>query len=242
MILPTLNEAGAIEGVLTELVNVLRGYNWEILVVDDNSTDGTVGIVEKFACLCPQVRIKNRTDRSGLAAAQLDGIAAVTAEYIIVMDADGQHEPATIPRLVSALEGNATVAVASRYAGSEPLRMLSFRDLLSYAARVIVRCGLGCPIADPCSGYFAAKRDMFSDLDMSAVKGFKLLMSVWVASAGTLTFAEIPSPLRLRQGGKSKVSAYVVAYEARLLFRDHMKLRRIAPDLFARSAKSSTAS
>ena len=114
VILPTYNESVAIAGVLSAIHTQLRQYRYEILVVDDNSPDGTSRVVEKLSKSgIPVTCLINKT-RVGLAESILRGIKAARGMYIIGMDADYNHDPVTIPLLIQSIK-QAELVVASRF-------------------------------------------------------------------------------------------------------------------------------
>jgi glycosyltransferase involved in cell wall biosynthesis len=131
LVVPTLNEAGKIELLLTQLVPALSQSSlmiWEILVVDDRSADGTPGIVNRFAESESRVRLLVRSDQRGLAGAITYGWAQTDADLLGVIDADLQHPPELLPTLISKVADSCDIAIASRYVqphsvdGWNPLR------------------------------------------------------------------------------------------------------------------------
>ncbi len=119
LVVPTLNEAGNIDKVLSELTGALSEtrYEYEIVVVDDGSTDGTVEKARDWTTRDPRIRLLSRAGERGLAGAVLYGWSQSRANLLGVIDADLQHPPELLPYLLKAAE-QADIAIASRYAQS----------------------------------------------------------------------------------------------------------------------------
>lgn len=220
LIIPTLNEAGNIGTVLTKVRDVLEPLNipYEVIVVDDGSTDGTPEIVGQFAEAHKKVRILSRHDETGLAGAVIHGWNHSDAQLLGLMDADLQHPPELLPALLSAMEDGYDIAVASRYAASDgvrgwnPLRIAISRAS-TWATLPFQRKGLR--VKDPMSGFFIVRREAIDGLSFEA-KGFKLLLEILVR-ANIRSAREIPFHFGRRHAGKSKASAAVAFHYVHLL-------------------------
>src|SRR6266542_1470069 len=114
VVVPTYNEAETIPLLASRLGAALAGREWELVVVDDGSPDGTAAIAEGLAPALP-VRVIRRPGKLGLASAVLDGFTAARGDTLVVMDADLSQPPEVVPRLVDAIEHGADLAVGSRY-------------------------------------------------------------------------------------------------------------------------------
>lgn len=184
---------------------------WELIVVDDGSPDGTADLAESYADTHP-VRVVRRPGKAGLASAVLAGFAEARGDVLVVMDADLSHPPEAVPRLASAIEEGADLAVGSRYVtggGTEdwPLK----RRVVSRAA-----CLMGnvlVPIRDCTSGFFAIRRSALDGVKLNPI-GFKIGFEV-MARGRYKKAVEVPYVFRDREHGKSKfgrreVMQYVV--------------------------------
>ena len=222
IVVPTLNEAGNIDKILTALTDALREteYDYEIVVVDDGSTDGTVERVGDWANRDSRVRLLSRAGERGLAGAVLYGWSQSQANLLGVIDADLQHPPELLPELLQAAE-RADIAVASRYAGNDgvkgwnPLRAAVSRLSTLAAAPLISKKNLG--VTDPMSGFFIIHRRCIEGLTFQTT-GFKLLLEILVRGR-IHTAKEVAYRFGLRHAGRSKASAIVALHYLHLLGR-----------------------
>ena len=209
--MPTYNEATSLPILAQRLGAALGGRDWELVVVDDGSPDGTADIAERLAPGLP-VRVLRRTSKSGLASAVMAGFAEARGDLLVVMDADLSHPPEVVPALVDAIVGGADLAVGSRYVrggGTEdwPLR----RRIVSRVA-----CLLGnllVPVRDATSGFFALRRSAIEGVRLNAI-GFKIGFEV-IARGRFRKIVEVPYVFRDREHGASKfgrreIGQYVV--------------------------------
>jgi dolichol-phosphate mannosyltransferase len=233
LVVPTLNEAGNIDRVLSELTDVLSGtqYEYEIVVVDDGSTDGTVTKVGDWAKRDSRIRLLSRVGERGLAGAVLYGWSQSQANLLGVIDADLQHPPEVLAELLKAAE-QADIAIASRYARSQgtkgwnPLRAAVSRMSTLAATPLIYKKNL--QVTDPMSGFFVIHRRCIEGLTFQTT-GFKLLLEILVR--GRIRKAlEVPYHFGLRQAGRSKASASVAFHYLHLL-------GRLSRDLVLRSSE-----
>jgi dolichol-phosphate mannosyltransferase len=233
LVVPTLNEVGNIGKLLTALIDVLGEtqyeHEYEIVVVDDGSTDGTVEEVREWTKRDPRIRLISRAGERGLAGAVLCGWSQSRANLLGVIDADLQHPPELLPELLRAAE-QADIAIASRYArnhgtkGWNPLRAAVSRLSTFVAAPLISKKHLR--VTDPMSGFFVVRRRCIEGLPFQTT-GFKLLLEILVR--GRIQIAqEVPYTFGLRRAGRSKANA-AVAFDYLHL------LGRLSRDLVLRS-------
>lgn len=212
IIVPTLNERANIEPTVTALDRALEGIAWEVVFVDDDSRDGTAEAAMALAHHDPRVRLLRRLGRRGLSSACIDGILATTTPAFVVMDADLQHDPDLIPRLLRALD-KADLAIGSRYmAGGDGTALGASRGAASRFATMLSRLVLRQPVSDPMSGFFAMRRASFDEVAprLSGV-GFKILLDILVTAKAPLKVAELPFRFRPRHAGDSKLNAGIAA-------------------------------
>ena len=214
IIVPTYEEAGNIEELLRRIREALESSgisDYEVIVVDDNSPDGTCDIVRRIGERDPRVRCILRERERGLSSAVVEGFRRARGEYLVVMDADLQHPPEVIPRLIEALEKGADVAVASRYARGGGVEKWSRVRLFmsrvgTIGVKVLVREGR--KTSDPLSGFFAIRRSAIR-LESLRPRGFKILLEI-LARHPCLRVVDVPYVFQRRHSGRSKLGFGVV--------------------------------
>jgi dolichol-phosphate mannosyltransferase len=205
VILATLNEGGNLPELFRRLDASLPGSR-EVLVLDDGSKDGSREFLEGVRAKDPRLRLIYHDAPQTTLRAHLLGIQAARGEAVVIMDADLQHPPETLPALLAKLDEGYDVAVASRYVkggdvGDRPAR----RALISRGAEMLASLMLQSArgLHDPLSGYFAFRRSRVPPIDPSA-RGFKVLLYV-LASSPPLRTTEVGFHFEPRTSGESKV-------------------------------------
>lgn len=214
VVIPTYNEALGVETVLDAVLRAAPDA--DILVVDDNSPDGTGLLVEAHPQYLRQVFLLSRAEKDGLGAAYRAGFAwAEVRSYdvIVQMDADLSHPPAKIPELVAALD-TADIAIGSRYVAGGGVRNWSLsRRLISWAGNTYVRAVLGLRVHDATAGFRAFRRDSLLRLGAidSQSNGYSFqIENTWRASRLGLSTTEVPITFTDRTVGESKMSTAIV--------------------------------
>jgi dolichol-phosphate mannosyltransferase len=214
IILPTLNERGNLAPLIARIEGVLGQDGWEVIIVDDNSDDGTADEARSLALADLRVRVIQRIGRRGLASAVIEGFCATPAPYVAVMDADHQHDPSLLPRMLTALKsGEAEVCVASRFiAGASTAEWANpERERLSGLANRAARMITGVRLTDPMSGYFMLETARARTLTprLSGV-GFKILLDLLASADAPLCVQEFPLAFAARREGTSKLDRGVL--------------------------------
>jgi dolichol-phosphate mannosyltransferase len=214
IILPTLNERGNLAPLVERIEGALGAEGWEVLIVDDDSKDGTADEGRKLARSDRRVRVIQRIGRRGLASAAIEGFCATAAPYVAVMDADHQHDPALLAGMLAALKaGEAEVCVASRFAEGASTEDWAEpeRERLSGLANRIARGITGVELTDPMSGYFmlptATARALVPRL--SGI-GFKILLDLLATADRPMTVKEFPLNFAKRREGESKLDRAIL--------------------------------
>ncbi len=215
VVIPTYNEAENIGAIIPRVLSA--SSNTDILVVDDNSPDGTQKIVESISEKDSRVKMVCRKGKGGLGTAYVAGFKYAIEhgyDYVMEMDADLSHEPAEIPKFCKALTDHADVAIGSRYAyGVSVLNWPMKRLLLSYGGNIFARVVTGVPVNDMTSGYKAFKIEVLKSIDLNSIRSngyaFQVEMNVRAYRRG-FTIAEVPIIFTERRVGTSKMSKKIV--------------------------------
>jgi dolichol-phosphate mannosyltransferase len=213
IVVPTYNERDNISKLLARLDLVLNCINWEIIFVDDNSSDETWRLVRAFAARDARIRCLRRIGRRGLAGACIEGMLASSAPYVAVIDADLQHDETLLPRMLATLrEDRADLVVGSRFViganvDSLPGHRLAVSRLASHIARRLFRMD----VADPISGFFMMRRECFEPFAPTlSIHGFKILLDIVATARGALRIVELPYNFRERLHGESKLDMLIM--------------------------------
>ena len=205
MVVPTYNEKDRIAELVDALFSATatNGVELELVIVDDNSPDGTGAVVDELA-RTRRMKVVHRAGKLGLGTAVVAGIGVATADIVGVMDADFSHPPALVPRMFAAFQATGAQAlVASRYipGGSTPNWPLK-RKLLSRFGCLLARPI--SPIRDAASGFFLIKRSIAESVTIKA-GGFKICIELLIRAWPT-DLVEIPYRFDDRELGESKMS------------------------------------
>jgi dolichol-phosphate mannosyltransferase len=221
LVIPTLNEAGNIPVLIDRIQAVLDplATDYELIVVDDDSKDGTADVVQRYASVDPRIRLLVRVGQRGLAGAVIHGWNHTDANLLGVIDADLQHPPETLPALLEAIRKGNDIAVASRYASNGTVgNWNAFRHLASRCstwATMPLQKKKGVMVKDPLSGFFVVQRYCIDGLDLTPY-GFKILLEVLVKGR-IKSAAEVPFRFATRHSGRSKADIKVALHYFSLL-------------------------
>jgi dolichol-phosphate mannosyltransferase len=223
VIIPTYNERENIEPMLEKLLGL--PYGLDVLVVDDNSPDGTAGLVEEWRTKSERVHLLKRPGKMGLGSAYRDGFRYALehgAEFIFEMDADFSHDPAAIGEFLSAAQ-DADIVLGSRYLnGVTVVNWPLSRLILSYSANVYTRIVTGLPLADSTGGFKCFRRRALEGIRLDRVTSegysFQIEMSFRCWKRG-FRIKEIPILFVDRRAGVSKMSRRIIWEAAGLVWR-----------------------
>ena len=219
IIVPAFMEAPNIPILVKEISEVLEPVilEWELIVVDDNSLDGTVGACDSLRRQGLPLKLVVRKNKRGLATAVLEGFKEAKAPVFVVMDADLSHPPAAIPLLYQAIQNGADFAIGSRYIadGGTDDKWTVYRYLNSKIASLLARPLTA--VRDPMSGFFALSRTLWERCEDISPVGYKIGLEILV-KCKPQNIKEIPIQFRSRVFGESKLSI-----KQQLLYLSHLR-------------------
>lgn len=208
IVVPVLNERDNVEPLLERLAIALNGIEWEAVFVDDWSSDGTAGIVERIALSDRRVRLIRRYHRRGLSSAVIEGILSSVAPVVAVIDGDLQHDASLLPRLYGAVfHDGCDLAVGTRYIdGGSTGEWSETRRKISRLGTRLAGPLMKTRLSDPMSGFFAVRRDVVIEAAPHlSMMGYKILLDLVASAPHTLKVAEMPYTFALRTAGESKL-------------------------------------
>ena len=236
IIIPTYNECRNIVKLIGNInENLSNLVTAEIIVVDDNSPDGTGKIVDEYLqnTKTPN-KIIHRTTKDGLVSAIMDGIKSSGGDYVVVMDADFSHPPKLLSQMIQelSLDSNCDIVIASRYVKDGSTSGWTFkRRLISKGAIKLAKYVLGIQVKDPTSGFFAFRRGVIDNIKIDT-KGYKLLLEILV-KANNSKVKEIPYVFIDRKDGESKLDNSIIFEYVKAichLYRYGRRVKQSAPN------------
>jgi dolichol-phosphate mannosyltransferase len=220
IVAPTYNERDNVRPLTQAIARAMEGIRWELIVVDDDSPDGTAQEVAVLAREGAPVRCIRRVGRRGLASAVVEGVLAAESEFVAVIDADLQHDETRLPVMLELLRTtDVDLVVGSRHvAGGGMGEWNMGRQRMSRFATWIAHRLAGVAISDPMSGFFAVRRSVVEAAiyDLSQ-QGYKILLDILTSSPRPLKVAEVGYVFRERHAGTSKLDVVVLIEYAFLL-------------------------
>ncbi|KAA9019062.1 MULTISPECIES: glycosyltransferase [Sphingobium] len=220
VVVPVLNERDNIAELIPRIGAALIGVEWEIMFVDDGSTDGTPELISQIAVQDRRIRLIRRFNRRGLSSAVIEGMLASTAPVVAVIDGDLQHDESLLPHFYRAImEGGHDIATGTRYAeGGSTGDWTRSRLRISQAATRLATFLTGSKMSDPMSGLFAIRHDRLVELapQLSGI-GYKILLDIMSSAPTPLKLSEHPYVFRARQHGESKLDSMVVLHYLEML-------------------------
>jgi dolichol-phosphate mannosyltransferase len=213
IILPAYNEAKNIPLIVDKIADAMGDIPYEIIVVDDDSPDGTARVTRAIGREKPYVRCVHRINRRGLSGACIEGMMAANAPAVAVMDADMQHDETRLPVMLTEIRKGADLVIGSRYVdggtastGFQKKARAKGSELATALANRIT----GAYTTDPMSGFFMMTRDL-ADRSARAISrdGFKILFDIVSRFGSELNIREVPFRFRERLEGESKLGFLV---------------------------------
>ncbi len=219
IIIPTYNERLNIVRLLSALTRTMKKFNYEIIVVDDNSPDGTSSVVSAYSNKNHRVRLVKRINERNLSSAIISGFEEARGSTFVVMDADLSHDPEILPEMVKNINKGYDIVIGSRrIKGGGAENWPFYRKIQSDIATMLARLFIGVKIKDPMSGFFALKRDLYiNSKHRLNSQGYKILLEIY-AKSNPKNIKEIPFIFRNRSHGYSKLTRKVVIQYLKMLF------------------------
>ena len=223
IVIPTYNERANLESIVTELVALLPESN--VVVVDDNSPDGTGVLADELANRFPGVQVIHRPSKDGIGPAYIAGFTCALAmgtDLVAAMDADGSHAPRDLLRLIEAAD-DTDLVIGSRYVdGGQTVGWSRSRRLLSRFGGLYARWVLGAPIADLTAGFKVYRREALATLPLDRIRtdgyGFQI-ETTWDIWRSGMQVREVPITFHDRVAGKSKLSRRIVVEAMIMVWR-----------------------
>jgi dolichol-phosphate mannosyltransferase len=208
VILPTYNERENLIVLVDELNYILeKNVEYEIIIVDDNSPDGTGHLADELSRKSENIRVLHRPKKLGLTSALIAGLKMSNGDLIAISDADLQHSPKMLVSLLNEIIHGADLVIASRYIDGGSVGTWSpWRRIVSMGATLLAHALLPITgkVKDPLSGYFIFKRQVVNGTELSGI-GWKILLEILVKNNGTQNIIEVPYVFTPRRTGNSKL-------------------------------------
>jgi dolichol-phosphate mannosyltransferase len=219
LVLPTYNEAGNIEKFAAAVLNELPA-SARVLIVDDDSPDGTGRLADRIAAETDRVEVLHRPRKEGLGPAYIAGFKralAGGASHLLEMDSDFSHDPSDLPRLLEAAE-RADLVIGSRYVKGGRVEDWSLpRRAISRGGSAYARLVLGLSVRDLTGGFKCFRREVLEAIDFDSIRSrgyaFQVEMT-YRAVRGGFRVVEVPISFRDREVGSSKMDGSIVAEAA----------------------------
>ena len=206
LIIPTYNERDNLPIIIENIHRILSSTDYEIIIVDDNSPDGTWAVAEQLSRKFANVKVIRRARKMDLASAFLQGLIHAEGKIVGLMDADLQHPPELLTKMLNEVRIGADIAIASRYVQGGKVdewpfhRRIASRSAIALAHLLLPKTK---PIKDPISGFFLLKKEAIEGLNLSS-QGFKILLEI-LTKGNYGKVSEIAYTFKPRMRGKSKM-------------------------------------
>tara|TARA_Y100000589_G_scaffold330045_1_gene378492 strand:- start:1275 stop:2366 length:1092 start_codon:yes stop_codon:yes gene_type:complete len=216
IVIPTFNEVGNIIPLIENLIEIINNFEYEIIIVDDDSPDGTSEKINKYMKRNERIKLITRIGRSGLSSAIKEGLLFARYNFVLVLDGDGQHDPSCILNMIENIQdGKTDLVIASRFLNSSKLEGLSInRNYGSKISNKVARFSLPneyLNITDYLSGCFCLNKKTTEFLIRKVqINGFKFLYEILSLSKGKLLIKEVPLRFKKREYGNSKLDVAII--------------------------------
>ena len=211
VVVPTYQELANVPVLFERVKAALDGLPWEMIVVDDDSPDGTSNVAFALAAQDRRLRCLRRVNRSGLAGAVIEGWMSSSADFVAVIDGDLQHDETILREMYHAIaKGSANLAIGTRIREADHRGLSPARQALSDMGAWFFRRIAGTAVSDPMSGFFMLRREVATRLaPRLSPDGFKILVDAVFSAGGDLKIVEVPYRFRKRTAGEFKLTPLV---------------------------------
>ena len=232
LIVPTYNERDNIAILIEKIDKALKQANYEVIIVDDNSPDGTSELARTLVRQYP-ITVITRKNQRGLASAIVEGFKQAEGSILGVIDADLQHPPEILPKLLERVKNGAGMAIASRYIDGGEIKGWSIkRQIISVMSKLLAQILLPTTrkIKDPLSGFFIIKREVIKGIRLSPT-GYKIALEILV-KGHTNEIVEVPYTFVKREKGKSNLDIreginYIIHLYSLVKYRRSMQYAKV---------------
>lgn len=212
IVIPTYNEIENLDKLIRKIHYMMKKISFEIIIVDDNSPDGTGRIAEELSNQNGFIRVIHRPQKLGLGSALIEGINLSNSQYIIILDADFQHSPEVLSKFLETNNLKNDIIIASRFInGAKNNGLNPWRTVVSRGAKILAKILLPKirNISDPLSGFFMFRNKIIKNSNLTG-KGWKILLEI-LNGAEYEKVVELPYVFKPRTKGKSKlkISDYI---------------------------------
>jgi dolichol-phosphate mannosyltransferase len=225
VMIPTYNESGSIEALIQEILALPLGYDLSIVVVDDNSPDGTSDLVARLGEKDTRVTLITRRDRRGRGAAGIEGFKkclSLKLDYVVEMDGDGSHQPRFIPLLLEQAQKDDLVLGSRFVKGGEDADRPFRRRFITFLVRHFIRRRFRLPVCDVSSGFRCFRREVLEKIgldDMISVGPAVVLEILYKAHLLNFKISEVPIAFAGRKKGKTKLTVRILLETLLLTFK-----------------------
>ena len=224
IIIPTFNEREAIIPTISSVLKVIpKDTKFEIIVADDDSPDRTWDVVNKKFANQKNIWALRRTKNKGLSPAVIDGFTHAKGDYLLVMDADGQHDQTKIPKMLKAIKNN-DIVIGSRFVKGGSVKGWSKKRIfISKTAALMAKPLLYSSVKDPMSGFFMIQKKSFNRIKNKINPlGYKIMLEILFALPKA-RIHEVGYQFGLREQGESKLTSKVMIEYIRMLIKQGLK-------------------
>lgn len=204
LVIPTYNEKENIESLIEKIIETLKRENFEIIIVDGNSHDGTIEIVEKLQKKYKFLKLVKEKKRAGIGSAYKKGFRIARGDIIATMDADFSHDPADIPRLIEKIK-DYDIAIGSRYVKGGERADTIYRRFFPFIGNMFYKL-VGIPASDATSGFKAYRRGILESINLDKLPNDFSFQTAIIFELRKSKIIEIPIEFRERSCGESKYS------------------------------------